>query len=229
MSDMKVKIFLLSILFMTAFGCGSRKEDLNSPDNTVSNVIGMATDDPNLKILVSYIDATTYPGKRIVRLKLVNDAQFAATLGYKFLGRAYSKDTPGLRGFGLPLYEYYIPFGSPYSAAYGFNYSLSSQCSPGFNCPWDSTVLNRDPVVYMAPPQLNVTEGIVPLYQYSTPGGFTSGGTGNVSFTVDEREMIGLQQAGIQISSQVIGSLFHGTANDCKQVPSRSVFCGVTY
>jgi len=78
-------------------------------------------------------------------------------------------------------------------------------------------VISKEPIAFVSPLQ-SLSEGIVPLFQYATPGGFTSGGTGNVSFTVYIEEVIGLQQSGIPIkllpNNAPIGFIYHGTERD---------------
>ncbi len=223
MKKVSVKFLFLFLGVILFVACG-KKEDINQ--RTVNGVMGIHADDPYLKMLVSYIDTQTYPNKRLARLKLVD----SLSAGEKFLGRAYSINTPGVNGFGIPLYEYYVPYDPYQSSDQGFKYLMARACSPGFNCPVIASVKSKDPVAYVAPPNLIVTEGIIPVYQYSTPGGFTAGGSGNVSFTSFIEEPQALQRIGIPVTGlTVIGSVYHGTKSDCAQNPPRSIWCNATY
>jgi hypothetical protein len=216
----------LFLTFLVAFGGGCGLFEKDSIDNLPSNPqpsIGTAPDDSRLGILVSFRDVQVYPGKSINRLKVVTEQEFDSVIAaenfprYRFLGRVYPPNFPGIRGFTIPLHEFYAPFGSPFSAGFGFQYLLGMQCSPGFTCPPDASVKIADPIAFVSPLQ-SLSEGIVPLFQYATPGGFTSGGTGNVSFTVYIEEIIGLQQSGIPVkllpNNAPVGFIYHGTEKD---------------
>lgn len=226
--DLKRKVgqtVMLMAVVAFGFGCGLFEKE--SIDDLASNPsqpsIGTAPDDPRLGILISYSDGSSFQGKKINRLKVVTEQEFDVVMAagnfpqYKFVGRVYPPNLPGVRGFTVPLYEFYVPFGSPFSAAYGFQYLLGMQCAPGFTCPPDSLVRIKEPIAFVSPIQ-SLSEGIVPLFQYATPGGFTSVGTGNISFTVYIEEIIGLQQVGIPVkvlpNNAPIGFIFHGTERD---------------
>ncbi len=219
-----VKALFLTFLIAFGSGCGLFEKDSidNLPPNPQSS-IGTAPEDPRLGILVSFIDDLAFSGKRINRLKVVTEQEFDSVIAagnfprYRFLGRVYPPNFPGIRGFTIPLHEFYVPFGSPFSAGFGFQYLLGMQCSPGFTCPPDASVKKTEPIAFVSPLQ-SLSEGIVPLFQYATPGGFTSGGTGNVSFTVYIEEIIGLQQSGIPLkllpNNAPVGFIYHGTEKD---------------
>ena len=227
-------IFLLTVLCLSAFGCGSffKKEDLENPEDLASQVIGVASQQANLKMLVAYVDDKQYEGNKFERLKLINDSdlvsptQYGQMLGkdgysYKYLGRTFAAPD-SYTSFVVPMYEYFIPIDYPIS---GFNYSRFL-CVAGErgDCPSYAYVPNRDTIAYLGSYQ-DYGSGIVPLYQYSAPGGYGSGGDGAVSFTVNPVVFQSIAQStGIRVYWKIVGYIYHGTTRDCEL--GRSPWCG---
>lgn len=213
----KRKSLLLGIvLAFIISGCGKGNEEKN-PDSGVQ-MLPVAADDAKMGIVVSYVDATNFSGQRMPRIKIVTPQEFDSTRGYKFLGRAYSKDYPGINGFGVAVYEYWTNIGSPYHTSDGFKYSFGIQCihsAPDITCPASGNDIKSDPVFYSYSIE-NLPAGIVTLYQYETPGSSGSGvyGVRAVSFTTDVQEIISMQMLYGNIPVRQIGFIFHSTQED---------------
>lgn len=204
------------ILPLLMSACGKNK--LPDP-NAGIQVLPAAPNDANLGILVSYIDTANFSGQRMPRLKIVTPQEFDSTTGYKFLGRAYSKDYPGRNGFGVAVYEYWTNLYSPHHTSDGFKYSFGFQCThfaPDVACPASGNDIKVDPVFYSYALE-NLAAGIVALYQYETPGSTTSGaptGIRAASFTTDLQEIIGMKIIYGNIPVKPIGFIFHSTQED---------------
>src|SRR3989344_3187419 len=233
---------LLALSSATFIGCGE-KEDIDLPDDIVSRYIGVAADNnPNLKILVSYLDTNPWTGytgtKPIARLALIDENTLQSNPNYKFLGRAYAQDTPA-EAFETPVNEFYTTLEPGYDIQ-GFQYVGLHQCLPGIQvsspfpsdlenprpvnviCPWGVSIKKRDPVFYSAI-SAYPSEGIIPLYQYSTFGGLGAGGKGNVSYTTNFMIIKQLRMSE-RVDSRIIGYIYHATSYDCSL--KRSIFCG---
>lgn len=209
----------LFISILTAFifsGCFHKNKE---PDQAAGiQVLPVAIDDGKMGIVVSYVDSANFSGRPMSRIKVVTPQEFDSTVGYKFLGRAYSKDHPGLNGFGVAVYEYWTNLYSRYHTSDGFKYSFGIQCSqfaPDVACPAPGNDIKSDPVLYSYSLE-NLPAGIVTLFQYETPGGTASGVTGirAVAFTTDVQEIIGMQLIYGNIPVKRIGFIFHSTQED---------------
>lgn len=200
---MKKYVLFLFLVFLPTFmsGCIFDKKPL--PDSGLDiQVLPPAPQDANLGILVSYLDNTTYQGKIIPRIKIVTENEFDTHTGYKFLGRAYSKDYPGRNGFGLPVYEYLVLKYNPSYVTSGFKYSLGMECQP---VPYVVECPNKEIVAHVYSLE-NYTQGIIALYQYETPV--------NVAFTTDTQEIMGMQSIYGNIPVTIVGYVYHSTQSD---------------
>jgi hypothetical protein len=224
-----VFVGLLLTFSVSVMGCNPpwKKKDINEPQGLT--ILPAAPEDANLGILVSVVSTENFLNRRLPRLKVVTEADFDSTTGYKFLGRAYSNEFPGRRGFGIAVHEYFVTEDTPDFAVdpsgftmmnWGYKYIFGMECSAvqgfGVSCPASANDIEVEPVFYSYSTEL-LKQGIVTLYQYETVGSVTSGvpGSGTVSFTTDTQEIISMQ---ILYNGKVkvtpIGNIYHSTEKD---------------
>jgi hypothetical protein len=170
-----IKISLVVSLSVGTFGCGEltkKKALLHNNDDLVNNFIGVLdTNDPNLMILAAYNEQRG--SNTFLRMKLISDAEYDATK-HQFLGRAYA-NTNDAMGFSIPIYEFYIPAGGLEAydfGSYGYHYIRDWECKPGLTaaCPDYASVPQKSAIAYVSSVPYD-RNGVVPLYQYITPGG----------------------------------------------------------
>lgn len=209
-------LLMAASLMMT--GCFHKKSDDEIQSQYDVKVLPPAPSDPYLDILVAYVDNKNFSEVAVPRLKLVKPSEYDSMTGYKFLGRAYSKDYPGRNNFGIPVHEYWTNIGAYEYTSDGFKYSFGVACQPvnfQITCPSTENGMKIDPVFYSYPME-HPAAGIIPVFEYDSPGGIGSGVSGirGVSFTVNFQDIIGMQRIYGEIPYRVIGYIFHSTKED---------------
>ncbi len=211
-------MILLMVSSLVMSGCFHKKNEDELQSQFDVKVLPVAPSDPYLDIVVAYVDNNNFSELPVPRLKLIKPAEYDATTGYKFLGRAYSKDYPGRNGFGIGVSEYFTNIGSYDYTSDGFKYLFGTTCQPvnySITCPTVENKMKTEPVFYSYPMEYRAV-GIIPLFEYDSPGGIGSGVSGirGVSFTVNFQDIVGMQRIYGEIPYRVIGYIFHSTKED---------------
>ncbi|MBI4041224.1 MAG: hypothetical protein HY390_05095 [Deltaproteobacteria bacterium] len=216
-------VMIGSLLLSFSYGCGWpwKKKDIDP--NTQIQVLPAAPEDSSLGIVASYIDSVSWltGNPKLIRLNVFTKEEFDRTPGLKFLGRAYGPDNAGKRGFGIPIYEFYVTKYTPSQSgaflAWGFKLSWAP-CARYMSivCPAQTNDIREEPVFYSYSFE-NFNEGIVTLYQYETVGSVASGASepGTVSYTTDVQELITMQMIyGQNFVYTPVGFIYHSTQED---------------
>ncbi|MBI3018278.1 MAG: hypothetical protein HYY61_00050 [Deltaproteobacteria bacterium] len=212
--------FLILALPLVSSGCFHANKKTGDDDLNALSIRDLPAGPEDAQILVTYLDNVsidpTYQNI-LPRLKLVTPQEFDAPANagkFSFVGRTYGNNAPFRRGLDLPIHEYYVGAGSPWTARDGFRYIFGVKCFPisnynpddPYSCPIDATAYN-DPVAYSAAGE-NPGAGIVTLYQFET--------LGSVGYTTDAQIIWGLltMQPVIPFRYKAIGYIYHSSQSD---------------